>query len=178
MSFSLRCENKTKHFSPGFLRFLMLHPELDARTIHPAEQRIKFAPDGTVKDLYEPGEKRAVKSSRFVDIDDALATVLVMKAVSGGDLKFVHTFITHNRQRAVWAVARILKASPNKVRESLDEGEELFITQLSNAHCEKIVPLFSWLCRSIKSVMLGKRNLISIERTGLAATRAISTDAI
>lgn len=157
----LRNSNKYKHFSYGFLRFLMQHPEIDAWQVSPLESRIKFADDGTVIELY--GGKRKGRYNCFKDVDDALATVIAMKAAASGDWALIHRFIAESRENAIWTVAGLLKTTAAKVRESLEEGEERFIGQITTAHCEKIVPLYSWFCQCIKTEVLKKRNHLSIE---------------
>lgn len=159
--YTLRYNKKNKHFSYGFLRFLMLHPEIDAWQISPLESRIKFAEDGAVIELY--GGSRKSRYNCFKDVDDALATVIAMKAAASGDMAFIHRFIAESRENAIWTVAGLLKTTAAKVRESLEDGEERFIEQIKTARCERIIPLYAWFCRCIKSAMLKKRNHLSIE---------------
>lgn len=172
--FCLCTDGATRHFSPGFLRFLMLHPDMDARHISPTENRIKFAEDGTVMDLY--GEDRKKRYSCFRDVDDAIATVILMKSAESGDLTYIYMFVRKNRNSAIWTVARLLKTTPTKVMECVEDGEERFIKQLTTAHCESIIPLYAWLCRCIKTVVLEKRRLVSVEGKKLESKKCMSVE--
>ncbi len=172
--FHLMMDKKPRHLSPGFLRFLMLHPEIDPRDIDPVRERVKFAPDGTVLDLWS--EPRKGRYSLFAGVDDALATVILMKAVSRGDRAYLYRWIDQARENAAWTVARLLKTTARKVSEHLEEGEKLFISQVCTARCETVIPLYAWFCRCIKSVMLSRRKAVSIEAAGLDKKRILSTD--
>ena len=146
-------EPMLKCFSPGFLRFLMKNKKIDAKVISPINDRIRFTNDGQIIDLYDKkGKKRPYNS--FSDIDDALSTVLVMKAVSIGDMNFVYKFIMENRTKAVEKIAKLEYTSVDKVKLHLAEGEEQFISQLRSANCQRILPLFYWLCKCIRTAYL------------------------
>lgn len=162
-----------RHVSYGFLRFLMRHPEIDARDISPLRQRIKFSENGDVLDLY-PDTPRARRCDVFNDIDDALVTVLAMKAAAKGDMKFLYRFISKHRERATLTVASLLKTTAHVVEGSVAEGEELFISQVTTARCRSIIPLYAWLCRCIKSAVLLKRNMVQVDKVTYCATSEIT----
>ena len=146
-------EPMLKCFSPGFLKFLMKNKEINAKVISPINDRIRFTNNGEIIDLHDSkGRKRPYNS--FSDVDDALSTVLVMKAVSSGDMNFVYRFIMENRAKAVEKIAKLEYTSVERVRLHLAEGEEQFIAQLRTANCQRILPLFSWLCKCIRTAYL------------------------
>lgn len=153
-----------KCFSPGFLRFLIKNPELDARTISPVNDQVRFTEDGSVIDLHESAGRKKPYNS-FKDVDDALTTVIIMKAASSGDLNFVYNFIIKYRNDAIMKVAHLEDASLEKVRLHSADGEELFIRQLRTANCQRIIPLFAWLCKCIRVAYLeNKRRFVQMSK--------------
>lgn len=161
-----------RHVSYGFLRFLMRHPEVDARDISPLQQRIKFSENGDVLDLY-PDKPRARRCDVFRDIDDVLVTVLAMKAAAKGDMRFLCRFISEHRKRAAFTVASLLKTTAHIVEDSVAEGEELFIRQVTTARCRSIIPLYAWLCRCIKSAVLLKRKRVQFDKVSYCVGKDI-----
>lgn len=145
-------DGEYKYFSIGFLRFLIMNPDLDSRDINPVEQRVKFSDNGQVMDLYSnpKGKRYSVFQSPY----DALATVTILIAASKGDLSFVYSFISENREKAVSRVSKLLNKSRSFIQESLLEGEAIFINQIKEANVEKIVPLFAWFCRALKTAVI------------------------
>lgn len=166
-NYCMRVDSDTpvyKCFSTGFLRFLINNPEIDAQTISPVNDQVRFTDDGRVIDLHEcSGRKKPYNS--FKDIDDALTTVIIMKAASTGDLNFVYNFIMENRDNAIVKVAHLEDTSIDLVRLHSDEGEELFIRQLRTANCQRIIPLFAWLCKCIRVTYLeNKRRFVEMSK--------------
>ncbi|MDE6444763.1 MAG: hypothetical protein K2K64_10150 [Muribaculaceae bacterium] len=153
-------EPMLKCFSQGFLKFLMKHPKIDAKVISPVNDRIRFTSDGEIIDLFDKKDRKKPYNS-FSDIDDALSTILVMKAVSTGDMNFVCRFIMENRAKAVEKIAKLEYTSVDKVDLHLAEGEELFISQLRTASCQRILPLFSWLCKCIRTAYLEHKRIVT-----------------
>lgn len=165
--YTMRVDSETpvyKSFSPGFIRFLIKNPEIDAQAISPAEDNVRFTEDGRVIDLHgSSGRKKPYNS--FQDVDEALTTVIIMKAASKGDLEFVYKFIMENREKAIKKVSHLEDVPIDIIRLHSAAGEEHFIYQLRTASCQKIIPLFAWLCKCIRiSFLEHKRNFIQISK--------------
>lgn len=163
---------KPKQFTEGQLRFLMRHPEIDARDVRPREMHIRFLPDGTV--ISSCSEKRKSRYSLFRGIGDVMRTCGILLEVQSGNYTRLLEFIKDARPHVIHTVAKLAATTYNKVSNAIDEGEEMFIKQVEQARMERLMPLFAWYCRCVKVVVLLNSNKISIEEKGLDRTRILS----
>lgn len=150
-----------KHYSEGFLKFLLKNPEIDALQINPKDLKITFNSDGTVRSYKGKGEKKKPYHI-FKDVDDAISTVLIMKAAQKGDLCLLYEFINENKVYAAYTTAKILKIDPKRIIRFSNESVDLFIEQVKTAHCGKIIPLYAWLCKCFKIEFLKSSKTLRI----------------
>lgn len=145
-----------RSFSIGHLRFLMRNPSLNADTVHPAMQRIRFRPDGSVMDLYARGETRQQQCREFRDIDDVLATVLCMKEVAEGNYALALKFWNDNLELAIRIASRHLKVHREVVSALLDDAYDYYIKQITQkgARCRQIIPIMHLQVKCIKGVYM------------------------
>ena len=145
------CGNR-KYISIGQLRFMMKHPEVSADAISCRGIGIKFDDDGNVVNLNGGNRKRSYAT--FTGIEDALNTVLFLMSVKNGDERPLLNFVADSRWNAIVTVARLLKCSISKVSRHFEKAVDEFMKQVKDFNVREIKPLFSWLCKVLKCVVL------------------------
>jgi len=145
------CGNK-KDVTIGQLRFMMKHPDVSADAISCRGAGIKFNDDGSVSNLY--GNDRGRSYATFSGIDDALNTVLFLVAVADGDKKPLLRYSESARSNAITTVAKLLGCSYAHVSPYFEEAVDRFIKRVENFNVKNIKPLFAWLCKELKYVVL------------------------
>lgn len=144
----------------GQLRFMMKHPGVSADAISARNAGIQFNDDGSVSNLY--GNDRNRSYATFTGIDDALNTVLFLVMVADGDKKPLLKYIDSARYNAITTVAKLLKRPYSRVCAHFNEASERFIIRVENFNVNEIKPLFAWLCKELKYVVLEHDNLHTI----------------
>lgn len=150
------CGNK-KYISIGQLRFMLKHPEVSADAISCQGIGIKFDDDGNVVNLNGGTRKRSYAT--FTGIEDALNTVLLLMSVKDGDDRPLLHFVEDSRWNAINTVARLLKCSISKVSRHFEKAAEVFMKQVQDFNVREIKPLFSWLCKVLKYVVLAEEKV-------------------
>lgn len=146
-------KGKAKSMSTGQLRFLLRHPELSADDVIPSIHRMRFGCDGTVKGLYEDKRQRRPRTA-FRDVDDVLATVLIMKAAAAGDVGYLYRFISEHRDEALEVASAKGGCFRRDMREIMPEAEEAFVADVTNANFRMIKPLFAIYVNAIRKTYM------------------------
>jgi len=102
----------------------------------------------------------------FRDIDDALETVLRVKAYREGDVAPMIQWVESSRSAAISTVAKVCCAPYGRVTDLFDAATERFYRQLDKFNVRRIMPLFAMLCKCIKQeVLYGDSSHITINES-------------
>jgi len=147
----------SRHVTEGQLRFMRKHPDVPAWAISCRATGIKFRRDGTVANLY--GGERGRSYARFTSAQDALSTVLFLMQAADGDKVPLLRFVEEARENAVVTVSRLLGCGQGTVARHFEAAADRFVRETRTFNVERIMPLFAWLCKCLKYVVVENRNV-------------------
>lgn len=89
----------------------------------------------------------------FSDLDDAMNTLMLIKAWQRGDKAPVLLWLKDARINARYTLA---KFGHRRVSECLDAAEERFKNQLDHYNVTRVMPLFAMFCKCLKVEILNR----------------------
>ncbi|MBD5131927.1 MAG: hypothetical protein HDT28_04970 [Clostridiales bacterium] len=140
-------DGKVRIYNDKVLKFYIKNPDLPAlcnNFVH--KTRVYLSDDGDIL----PSLKLNGRWDVFKGIDDALETVLIMKAYNEGDKGPLLEWIKGARKNVCYAITKFGKCGLKLAESCMDEAENLFMEQISNYNVKRIAPLFATLCKCLR----------------------------
>lgn len=144
----LKCDDgKKRMYGDNVLRFYLKHKELPALCNNLVyKTRVYLSDDGDIL----PALKLKGRWDVFRGIDDALETVLILKAYEEGDRGPLLEWLIEARKNACYAITKFGKVGLKTAENCMDDAEELFMEQVRNYNVKRILPLFAMLCKCLR----------------------------
>lgn len=151
-TFHLRGDDgRYRNYRTETLMFYVNNPELPALCTDLCHRGgVHLSADGKLISDFHPSRRFDV----FRDINDALETVLLIKAYQEGDMVPVMMWVNRSRAAAVRVITKYRREGYEIVENCLAGGEARFYSQLRDMNVKRIMPLFAMLCKCIKQEIL------------------------
>lgn len=140
-------DGKVRIYNEKVLKFYIKNPDLPAlcnNFVH--KTRVYLSDDGDIL----PALKLKGRWDVFRGIDDALETVMILKAYNEGDSGPLQQWLIEARKNACYAITKFGKVGLKTAESCMDDAEELFMEQISNYNTKRIAPLFAMLCKCLR----------------------------
>lgn len=146
--YTLRCDDgKVRRYADNVLRFYLKNQELPVLCNNLVyKTRVYLSDDGDIL----PALKLKGRWDVFRGIDDALETVLILKAYEEGDRGPLLEWLIEARKNACYAITKFGKVGLKTAENCMDDAEELFMEQVRNYNVKRILPLFAMLCKCLR----------------------------
>ena len=140
-------DGKSRGYNDNVLKFYIKNPDLPAlcnNFVH--KTRVYLSDEGDIL----PSLKLNGRWDVFKGIDDALETVLIMKAYNEGDKGPLLEWIKSARKNACYAITKFGKYGLKLAENCIDDAENLFMETVSNYNVKRIAPLFATFCKCLR----------------------------
>lgn len=155
--YMLTCDDgKLRRYGENVLIYYCKNPQLPALCNNFLGYGVRFSADG--QPLTEPKNHR--RYDVFESIDDALETVMLVRAYQHGDVGPMLVWMKDARPRAVDAVTKFGKCGRKRAEECLEGGEDRFLKQLETFNVRRIMPLFAMLCKCLKVEIMNRLQIL------------------
>lgn len=155
--YMLTCDDgKLRRYGENVLMYYCKNPQLPALCNNFLGYGVRFSADG--QPLAEPKNHR--RYDVFESIDDALETVMLVRAYQHGDVGPMLVWMKDARPRAVDAVTKFGKCGRKRAEECLEGGEDRFLKQLETFNVRRIMPLFAMLCKCLKVEIMNRLQIL------------------
>lgn len=152
---------KKRYYGEHILAFYYKNPHLPALCNKFMDKGVFLTIDGKIRTEVH----RARQYNVFSGIDEALETVLLVKAYQQGDVSPILMWLAEVREKAVYTVTRFGKCSFSKARYCLDAADVRFWSQLETFNVQKIMPLFAMYCKCLRQEIMSARTVpVSFEK--------------
>lgn len=140
-------DGKVRVYCDNVLRFYLKNQELPALCNNFVRKtRVYLSDDGDILSALKLKGRWDV----FRGIDDALETVMILKAYDEGDSGPLQQWLIEARKNACYAITKFGKAGLKTAESCMDDAEELFMQQVRNYNVKRILPLFAMLCKCLR----------------------------
>lgn len=155
--YTLVCDDgKKRDYGENVLAFYYNNPHMPALCNNFRDAGVHFTMDGEIKTEIH----RARRYDVFSSIDEALETVLLIKAYQQGNVSPILTWLTQARENALYTVTKFGHCSVGKAKLCLDGADMRFWQQLETFNVHRIMPLFAMYCKCLKQEILSNKTAL------------------
>lgn len=158
-------DDGAKHsFSEGKLRFLLGHPGISFLDLDCRGNKISFrSSNGSVIPMGQTLGNR--RYDVFLDYDDAMETLLIMKRYSLGDVSAIYDFCERRKNDAIAAVARLRGVTFARVESAWEDALLLLDAKLVKFNVRRIVPLYCLLCQQLRNAVTARSRTMRLNES-------------